>query len=153
MNYYAFSIRRAASNDIAGMCDLLCELFSVESDFTPDREKQTRGLDLLINNTSSSSLVLVAEKDGEIIGMCSVQTLISTAEGGPVGLLEDVIVRREYRGKGIGKRLLSGVVGWCAGKDISRIQLLADADNERALMFYTDNDWAGTNLVCMRKML
>ena len=148
-----FSVRRATSGDIPGMCDLLCELFSIESDFSPDREKQARGLKLLLSDTASTSIIIVADRGDEIIGMCSVQTLISTAQGGTVGLLEDVIVRREHRGEGIGKRLLSEAVAWCVSRHISRLQLLADADNDRALRFYARNNWAGSNLICMRKML
>ena len=148
-----FLIRRATSDDIPGMCDLLCELFSIESDFSPDREKQARGLKLLLSDTASTSIIIVADRGDEIIGMCSVQTLISTAQGGTVGLLEDVIVRREHRGEGIGKRLLSEAVAWCVSRHISRLQLLADADNDRALRFYARNNWAGTNLICMRMML
>ena len=148
-----FSVRPARADGIPQMCGLLSELFSIESDFSPDMHKQVQGLNLLLGDSSVSSAVFVAEKEGEIIGMCSVQTLISTAEGGPVGLLEDVIVRKKHRGKGIGKRLLSEVVGWCAGKNISRLQLLRDVDNEPALKFYARNGWAGTNLACMRIMI
>jgi GNAT superfamily N-acetyltransferase len=146
-------IRRAGTADISQMCGLLAELFSIESDFSPDRQKQARGLELLLDDPSGLSIVFVAEGDGEIVGMCSVQTLVSTAEGGPVGLLEDVIVRKEHRGKGVGKRLLSEVVRWCSGKNISRLQLLRDGDNIDALKFYNADDWSDTNLVCMRKML
>jgi len=135
------------------MCDLLCELFSIESDFSPNREKQARGLKLLFADTTGASIIFVADRGEEIIGMCSVQTLISTAEGGPVGLLEDLIVRKDSRGNGIGTRLLSEIFRWCATKDISRLQLLRDLDNECALKFYSDNGWTGTKLVCMRKML
>jgi GNAT superfamily N-acetyltransferase len=148
-----FSIRMANSEDIPGMCDLLCELFSIESDFRPDREKQARGLELLLNDTSGSSIVLVAERRCEIVGMCSVQMLISTSEGGPVGLLEDLIVRKDHRGNGIGTRLLSEIFKWCVTKNISRLQLLRDADNVEALRFYGAHGWTDTNLVCMRKML
>jgi hypothetical protein len=74
-------IRPAGSADIPQMCDLLSELFSIESDFSPDREKQTRGLNLLLDDSSGASIVLVAEREGEITGMCSAQTMISTAEG------------------------------------------------------------------------
>jgi len=146
-------IRPAKTADIPRMCGLLSELFSIESDFSPDLQKQATGLSLLLNDKSDLSIVLVAEKDDEIIGMCSVQTLISTAEGGPVGLLEDLIVRKDSRGNGIGTRLLSEILGWCATKDISRLQLLRDLDNERALKFYECNGWADTRLVCMRKTL
>ncbi len=146
-------IRPASLADIRQMCTLLSELFSIESDFSPDRDKQARGLNLLISDTSGSSAVFVAEDSGEIIGMCSVQMLISTAEGGPVGLVEDLIIRRDCRGKGIGTALLSGIVRWCASKKATRLQLLRDADNAEAHEFYIGNGWSETRLLCMRKYL
>ncbi len=147
------SIRQAKAGDIPRMCDLLSDLFSLESDFSPDSEKQGRGLGLLLDDRSGSSAVFVAEKDGEVIGMCSVQVLVSTAEGAHVGLLEDLIVRSDYRGRGIGTRLLSGIFAWCAARSISRLQLLRDIDNLKALEFYTGNGWSETRLACMRRFL
>jgi GNAT superfamily N-acetyltransferase len=148
-----FSVRRATSDDILAMCDLLSELFSMESDFCSNSQKQAAGLSLLLADRSGLSTVLVAEKGDEIVGMCSVQTLISTAQGGPVGLLEDLIVRKDHRRNGIGTRLLSEIFRWCDTKNISRLQLLRDSDNRNALIFYDDNGWSSTRLVCMRKML
>ena len=145
-------IRPAETADIPGMCGLLSELFLIESDFSPDSQKQATGLSLLLTGKAGLSAVMVAEKDDEIIGMCSVQMLISTAEGGPVGLLEDLVVRKDHRGRGIGTKLLSEIFRWCALKNISRLQLLRDVDNESALKFYACNGWSSTNLVCMRKM-
>jgi GNAT superfamily N-acetyltransferase len=144
-------IRPAKSADIPGLCALLSELFSIESDFSPDSQKQAEGLSLLLSDRSGLSAVLVAEEGEEIIGMCSVQTLISTAQGGPVGLVEDLIVRKDHRGNGIGTRLLSAIFRWCKTKNISRLQLLRDADNESALKFYACSGWSSTRLVCMRK--
>jgi GNAT superfamily N-acetyltransferase len=125
----------------------------IESDFSPGREKQARGLNLLIGDASGSSALFVAEKAGAIVGMCSVQALISTAEGGRAGLVEDLIVQREYRGKGIGTAILSRIFSWCSAREISRLQLLCDADNAGALRFYASDGWSATRLVCMRKHL
>jgi hypothetical protein len=41
-------IRAARPSDIPRMTVLLAELFSIESDFTPDVEKQIRGLSVLV---------------------------------------------------------------------------------------------------------
>ncbi|HEX8949686.1 MAG TPA: GNAT family N-acetyltransferase [Dissulfurispiraceae bacterium] len=135
------------------MCGLLSELFSIEADFEPDGGKQAKGLKLLLDDRPGSSLVLVAEREAEIIGMCSVQMLISTAEGNTVGLLEDLVVRSDHRGSGIGTCLLSEAVKWCAVNGISRLQLLRDADNEKARGFYLRKGWSETRLVCMRKFV
>jgi N-acetylglutamate synthase-like GNAT family acetyltransferase len=103
-------IRPARVGDIPRMADLLGELFSVESGFTADRERQERGLRALIEGPPGSAQVIVAESEGTVIGMATVQTVVSTAEGGQVGLVEDVIVERELRGQGIGTRLLGKVI-------------------------------------------
>ncbi len=147
------AIRPARRGDIPLMCDLLSELFTIESDFSPDRTKQARGLNLLLSGVFGLSVVLVAENGGRVVGMCSVQVLVSTAEGGSVGLIEDLIVQKELRGNGIGARLLSGILEWSRDNNISRLQLLRDADNTKALSFYAANGWRDTKLACMRKLL
>lgn len=144
-------IRTAIPEDIPALCDLLAALFEIESDFTPDREKQKKALGMLIDDQSGSGAILVAVMDNLAIGMCSVQKVISTAEGGPAGLVEDLIVREEYRGKGIATKLLDDVRKWCRANGITRIQLLADKNNARAFEFYANRGWIYTDLVCLRK--
>jgi ribosomal protein S18 acetylase RimI-like enzyme len=143
-------IRKAYQSDIPQMCDLLTELFSIEADFVAAPDKQARGLQLLLED-KNGSLVLVASVENEVVGMCSLQTLISTSEGGLVGLIEDVVVKTDYRRKGTGNAMLSEIFSWCEEKGITRVQLLADRDNQEALDFYASREWIFTNLICMRK--
>jgi hypothetical protein len=65
----------------------------MEEDFNPDPIKQERGLKMLIFDNSSD--VLVAESENQIIGMITMQHLISKAEGGMVALIEDMVVKKE----------------------------------------------------------
>ncbi len=51
-------IRSAKAADIPRMCSLLSELFSIEADFSPDLQKQSTGLSLLLNDKSDLSIVL-----------------------------------------------------------------------------------------------
>ncbi len=135
------------------MAELLAELFTLESDFRPDREKQVDGLSDLLADPTGKAAVFVAEQGGEVVAMATVQMLVSTAEGGRVGLVEDVIVDREHRGRGIGTRLLDTIVAWSKERGLRRLQLLADRDNYPALDFYIKHDWCGTALVNLRKLL
>ena len=133
------------------MCDLLAELFTIESDFSPDNEKQAHGLGALVADPSGRTLVIVAVSDMNVIGMATVQTLISTAEGGRVGLIEDVIVDKKFRRKGIGALLLKEIAAWSGRMRLKRLQLLVDRDNHPALGFYSFQGLTFTRLICMRK--
>ncbi len=146
------TIRAAETEDIPRMSELLGDLFSIESDFEPNSEKQARGLDMLVNESSGVSHVLIAVREGKVVGMATVQTLISTAEGGRVGLVEDVIVAQDSRGLGIGTLLLEGIEQWGRSRNLKRLQLLADRDNHSGLAYYTKHGWSTTSLICLRKM-
>lgn len=146
---HSTTIRAAALPDLDVLVTLLGELFSMEADFTPDPERQRRGLALLLEGHRNRHVV-VAERGGRVVGMATVQVLVSTAEGSPVGLVEDVVVAREARGTGVGRALLSALVEWSAERGLARLQLLADRDNAPALAFYDREGWRETRLVCRR---
>jgi ribosomal protein S18 acetylase RimI-like enzyme len=143
------SIRQATSLDVAQMVLLLQQLFIIEQDFIPDPEKQRRGLELLLE--SPQAHLFLAEQAGRIVGMLTVQILISTAEGGPVGLVEDVVVHQAHRGQGVGVAMLEHLRQWSVCKGLSRLQLLADRNNVRALDFYQRNGWTLTGLLGLRQ--
>lgn len=143
-------IRRAAASDIDALVALLNELFSIEEDFTPDESRQRRGLGLLLESPETRC-ALVAEADGQVAGMCTAQLVISTAEGGPSALVEDVVVTKAFRGKGIGKQLTAAIGAWAASVGCTRMQLLADQNNDPALRFYQKLGWTRTQLVCLRR--
>lgn len=147
------TIRPAKPEDIPWLCDLLAELFSIEADFEIDLAKQAKGLAMLLHDPADASLLVVAAKGDGIIGMGSVQLVVSTAEGGAAALVEDIIVRKEYRGAGIGAGILSLIEQWCKERGATRLQLLADRNNTPALDFYSHKGWASTNLVCLRKYI
>ena len=142
-------IRQATEADIYALTRLLGLLFAIEADFSADAGKQRQGLRLLLSDTDRS-LVLVAEVDEQVVGMCTAQVVVSTAEGGPAAWVEDMVVAPEYRGRGIGRRLLQQVEVWAGERGISRLQLVADQDTTPALEFYAREGWSRTRLICLR---
>jgi ribosomal protein S18 acetylase RimI-like enzyme len=145
------TIRTAKPSDIPQFVELLKELFTIEADFEVDPEKQARGLNLLLGSDKDCVLVAESLDDGKVLGMCTVQTLISTAEGGTVGLLEDLIVAADFRNQGIAAKLVTAAVDWAECQDLKRLQLLVDKNNPPALSFYQKQGWQSTQLVCLRK--
>ncbi|MEI7997756.1 MAG: GNAT family N-acetyltransferase [Methylococcaceae bacterium] len=146
-----FIIRTAKLSDIPQLVLLLKALFAIEADFIFDQDKQSCGLGLLLNNDKDCILVAELLCESSVLGMCTIQTLISTAEGGRVGLLEDLVVAADFRHQGIGTELLAEAVKWAERQGLKRLQLLADKNNEAALSFYEKQGWKSTQLVCLRK--
>jgi ribosomal protein S18 acetylase RimI-like enzyme len=145
----AFIIRPARPEDLEPLVVLLQELFQIEKDFIPNPTLQRNGLKQLLNE--DRAIILIAESCGEVAGMCTVQTLISTAEGGPAGVLEDMIVTARLRRQGIGRTLIEVAEKWAKEHGLTRLQLLAESDNEAALSFYERTGWHKTGLICLRK--
>lgn len=147
------TIRTAKPADIPQLVELLKELFKIEADFDFDQDKQSNGLNLLLNSKKDCILVAKRLSDNKVLGMCTVQTLISTAEGGAVGVLEDLIVAADFRHLGIGAKLLAEAVHWAECQSLKRLQLLADKLNQPALNFYQKQGWQSTQLICLKKCL
>ena len=80
---------------MAAMLALLRELFEIERDFEFDADKQARGLAMLLQSPSATALV--ARESHAVIGMTSVQLVISTAEGAHSAWIEDVCVAGRAR--------------------------------------------------------
>lgn len=142
----------AAAADLDALADLLAELFTLESDFTPDRAKQLAALQAIVDNPALGRL-FVLKVNGQVAGMANALTTISTAEGGRVLLLEDVIVKAEYRGNGLGRRLVEQVMAWAAAEGMTRVTLLADRDNTGALAFYRSLGFQDSAMRVLRKPL
>lgn len=134
------------------MAGLLAELFAQESDFHPDHARQLAGLRQILSHPERGQL-FVARVDGEVVGMANALITISTAEGGEVAILEDVIVRERHRRLGVGRRLVGHVLDWAAGQGLRRVSLLTDAANEAAQAFYGSLGFQPSGMRVMRRPL
>lgn len=143
-------IEPATLDDLPQLADLLFDLFSQEKDFTPDREKQLRGLRLILEQPNRGR-IFVIRNETRIIGMINLLITISTAEGGFVLLLEDLVIRPDHRGQGYGKKLLSYAEDYAKEKGFLRITLLTDKPNERAKKFYMDHGFVESDMIPLRK--
>ena len=142
----------ARADDLPKLADLLAELFTLESDFGPARFKQIRGLRMILDNPELGRL-FVARDGAIVVGMANALISISTAEGGRVLLLEDVIVERAYRGRGLGRELVEHVLAWAIRENLLRVTLLADRANHAALDFYEKLGFGPSNMQVLRKSL
>ena len=148
------SIGFANAADLDAMADLLHELFTLESDFRPERAKQFAALRWLLDHPAHGRLFVVRDEvrdKARVVGMANALISVSTAEGGPVLLLEDLILAASHRGRGLGRRLVEHVLGWAETEGLSRVTLLADRNNRAALAFYQRLGFEESAMVVRRK--
>ncbi|NIA08861.1 MAG: GNAT family N-acetyltransferase [Nitrospiraceae bacterium] len=145
-------ITLALSRDIPKLCELLDSLFAQEAEFLPDHRAQTRGLASVINGPEVGDII-VARKNGDIIGMVNLLYTISTAIGARVALLEDMVISPAMRGQGVGSRLIRRAIKFAKEKGCRRITLLTDNDNKRAHRFYKRQGFRRSSMVVFRMSL
>jgi len=100
-------IRRAKRKDLEGLLRLLYQL-SPSKDKEVS-EKQKKALRTIL--TGNSQEILVYESGGELIGTATILKRDNlTHEGCPAGYIENIVVDKNYRGKGIGHQLVEKCV-------------------------------------------
>jgi GNAT superfamily N-acetyltransferase len=142
-------IEPATLDDLPDLVELLYDLFSMEADFVPDRDRQSRGIKLILEQPNRGR-IFVLRNDHSIIGMINLLITISTAEGGFVLLLEDLVVHRDHRGQGYGTKLLNYATEFARIKGFSRITLLTDRPNDRAKKFYLAHGFMDSDMIPLR---
>lgn len=142
-------IEPATIEDLPKMVDLVMDLFRMEEDFQPNRALQEKGLRLIVEEPSRGR-IFVARTDYEIIGMVNCLFTISTAMGGFVILLEDVIIHPEFRRQNYGSALVEYVVSYARKKDFKRITLLTDKISEESQAFFAKQGFEHSHMIPMR---
>ena len=145
-------IEPATFEDLDELSILLGELFSEESDFRPDRDKQLHGLRLIFEQPNRGR-VFVLRQDRTIVGMINLLFTISTAEGGFVILLEDLVIHRTFQGKGYGSKLLEYAIAFAKQKNFLRITLLTDRPELRSQNFFKRHGFSESNMLPMRLLV
>jgi GNAT superfamily N-acetyltransferase len=145
-------IEQATLEDLPQMVDLLYDLFSHEGDFRPDRTRQMRGLRLIVEQPNRGR-IFVLRQNGVILGMINLLFTISTAEGGFVILLEDLVVHHDFRGRGFGDKLLKHAIEYARKKDFLRITLLTDRLNDEGQEFFEKHGFFRSKMIPMRYVL
>src|SRR5260370_17959201 len=138
--------------DFSLLAELLMELLGQEPDFRPDYNNQMRGLRLIMEEPSGGRIFVVRSVN-KIIGMINLLFTISTAEGGFVILLEDLIVAKHFRGQGMGGELLKYAMEYAKQKNFLRITLLTDRMSEGSLAFFEKHGFQRSDMIPMRLYL
>lgn len=145
-------VRTATVGDIPRLCELLRILFTQEAEFHPDTTRQAEGLRQIIEQPQLGVILVLCEGDN-ILGMVNLLYSVSTALGGRVVVLEDMVVDPDCRGRGAGSILLQTAIDFARDAGCLRITLLADRVNATAQRFYRRHGFTESAMLPMRLLL
>lgn len=81
--------------------------------------------------------VYVAESNGEIVGTFALMIMDNLAHmGTPSALVEDVVVKENLQGRGIGKQMMMFVMDYCKSIGCYKVALSSNLKRESAHRFY-----------------
>jgi ribosomal protein S18 acetylase RimI-like enzyme len=138
-------IRRAEAADVPAIAELLRSLGTfahINAEAKPvTQERVARHLGLCM--ADDSHLLLVAQTPGdELAGYCAVHWLPYLFMAGPEGYVSELFIKDEFRGQGIGSRLLEAVKTEALNRGCSRLMLVNMRDRESyQRQFYAKQGW------------
>ena len=145
-------VEPATIEDLPALTELVMNLFTVSSDFTPDRMVQERGLQLILEQPNRGR-IFVVRNDDQIFGMVNLLFTISTARGGFVILMEDVVIHPAHRSQGFGSMLVDYVVEFAKSKQFKRITLLTDSISAESQEIFKKRGFEHSTMIPMRKII
>jgi ribosomal protein S18 acetylase RimI-like enzyme len=95
-------------------------------------------------NSHERAIVLLAKDGDEFIGLLTAFENIATFKAKPMINVHDIIVLKEYRGRGAGRRLMNAVVVEAKKRECARITLEVREDNAAARNLYKSMDFKQT---------
>ena len=128
-----FNLRAVSVNDAGALAALLQQL-------APDEPRaDAKLLALRLSELPVSRVVLVAERNGTLLGTCTVNLIEHLAHNfARSAILEDVVVDTEARGLGIGQALMGKAIERARAWGCYKIALSSNQSREAAHAFYAN---------------
>lgn len=126
-------IRKATIKDVDSIIELLVEIGRPKP-----RQKDIKHFSEVIQKyiSDENKAVFVAEVDSKVVGMISLAFLPRLNRTRPEAWVPDLIVKQEYRNKGIGKELLMKCISIARKQKCWRIRLETGLSRRRSQKFY-----------------
>jgi GNAT superfamily N-acetyltransferase len=141
-----FTIRPVTPDDSATIANLVHEL-AVYERLEHLARASAQDFQRALFGPNRAAEAMIAEVEGEAVGFALWFTTFSTFRGQPGLYLEDIFVRPEHRGRGIGRGLLAHLARLVVERGYGRLEWAVLNWNQPAIGFYESlgaramNDW------------
>jgi aminoglycoside 6'-N-acetyltransferase I len=143
-------IVKATDNDVKAITKLALLLWpdNVENELTSEFSE------LILEQRA---IIFLAKVENVAIGFAQCQLRMDYVEGtesSPVGYLEGIFVKEEYRKIGVAKQLLSACEKWAKSKGCKEFASDVELENNVSLNFHLRNGFQEANrIICLTKKL
>lgn len=152
-------IRKAQEADIPALLKLFDRLYDILSGFglpfslNPDEMKDVLGVML----KAKFCLISVAEDEGRILGFLSaginrMDRKLTFQEQNMVGIISDIYVEPELRGKGVAKDLLACAEKWFRGNNIRLIESYVVLENCPSAAFFRKHGYSDMSRLMIKTL-
>ncbi len=86
----------------------------------------------------SKAIKFILEEDGEVIARASLFLITNDLSDRPYGLLEDVFVVEDHRGKGLGRKIVEMVIEEAREMGCSKVRGTSRVSREKVHKLYED---------------
>jgi len=133
-------------SDLDRVRDCLIELQDSERMFDPRMPSGADIVDkyipqMLERCKECQGIILVAEVDGDVAGYATVFAKVRSEEledgGIEFGLVSDLVVTKDFRGRGLGRQLLEAAESYARASDVNWLRIGMLAGNQSARNLYT----------------
>jgi ribosomal protein S18 acetylase RimI-like enzyme len=138
------TIREAETKDFEDISTLYTEELAYHIALKPDTFQMAQPImtkDWFDNQLAHEDIIiLVAECEAGTAGV--VQVMVRNSPRDPIfkprrtAHIEELIVSEQYRGAGVGRRLIQAAQAWAMHKDVDAIDLWVWKENKNAIGFY-----------------
>ncbi len=130
------------------------EIFPLLKQLWPDKEFSEEKLISVFDKGLHSpyQAYLVAKYEEKIVGFASLTIKDSLWDGGKLGHINELVVDRFYRNKGLGKELLEEIIKVAKEKSCERVELDSAFRRKKAHLFYTSQGFEKCNFLFSKKI-
>ena len=83
-----------------------------------------------------NSHILLARLENVVVGFIRLTTRMTILHNTPSGLIDELVVAKDHRGRGIGKLLIEAATNKCRDLGCSEVEVSTEMTNKKARAFY-----------------
>lgn len=143
-------IYKAIQNDARTIADLAIQMWKDNT-----IEDLTKEFEAILSSDESAIFLLSIENEAIAFAQCQLRhDYVEGTDSSPIGYLEGIFVKEEYRKLGYAKELLKKCEAWAKEKGCTEFASDCELDNDTSLKFHMKMGFIEANrIICFTKQL